>query len=192
MKVHGGYFFMKNRCIIFFLSVIIILTAFISFQKTDGAGASSALPVSEYLRIHVRANSNEENDQAVKYVVKDSIVELLTPIVEDCHSKAEARARLQENLPNIIAVANALLKQQGYGYGARATLRFEEFPTRVYSSLTLPAGAYEALVVELGEGKGDNWWCVVYPPLCFSSGRAVVGDVVYKSKIAEVFEKVFK
>lgn len=185
-------FFMKNRCIIFFLSVIIILTAFISFQKTDGAGASSALSTSEYLRIHVRANSNGENDQAVKYVVKDSIVELLTPIVQDCHSKAEARARLRENLSDIVATANTVLKEQGYAYGARATLRLEEFPTRVYSSLTLPSGTYEALIVELGEGKGDNWWCVIYPPLCFSGGRAVVGEVVYKSKIAEVFEKVFK
>ena len=183
---------MKNRCIIFLLSVIIILTAVIRFGEMAGAGTSATLATSEYLRIHVRANSNEEHDQAVKYLVKDSIVELLTPIVEDCHSKAEARARLQENLPNIIAVANALLKQQGYGYGARATLCFEEFPTRVYNSLTLPSGAYEALVVELGEGKGDNWWCVVYPPLCFSGGRAVVGEVVYKSKLAEVFEKVFK
>lgn len=177
---------MKNHCIIFLLSVIIIMTAFISFFGMDGAGTSVSLPVSEYLRIHVRANSNAEDDQAVKYLVKDSIVEVLTPIVKDCRSKLEACEKLRENLGEIVAVANAVLKEQGYRYTANATIRFEEFPTRVYNSLTLPSGAYEALIVELGEGKGDNWWCVVYPPLCFSGGRAVVGEIVYKSKIAEL------
>ena len=178
---------MKNRCIIFLLSVIIILTAFMSFSKTDEAGTSYSLPVSEYLRIHVRANSNDEHDQAVKYLVKDSIVAELTPIIKDCQSKAEAREKLRENLTRIVGVANTVLKAEGYEYGANATLRFEEFPTRVYNALTLPSGSYEALIVELGEGKGDNWWCVVYPPLCFSGGRAAVGEVVYKSKIAELF-----
>ena len=183
---------MKNRCIIFLLSVIIIMTAFISFPKVDGAGTSSALPVREYLRIHVRANSNAEHDQEVKYLVKDSIVQQLTPIIEGCRSKAEAREKLRESLKDIVAVADGVLKDHGYGYGAKATLRFEEFPTRVYNSLTLPSGAYEAVIVELGEGKGDNWWCVVYPPLCFSGGRATVGEVVYKSKIAEWIEKLKK
>ena len=177
---------MKNRCIIFLLSVIIILTAFMSFSKTDEAGTSYSLPVSEYLRIHVRANSNGEHDQAVKYLVKDRIVAELTPMIKDCQSKAEAREKLRESLTRIVGVANTVLKAEGYGYGANATLRLEEFPTRVYNALTLPAGSYEALIVELGEGKGDNWWCVVYPPLCFSGGRAAVGEVVYKSKIAEL------
>lgn len=180
---------MKNHCIIFLLSVIIIMTAFIGFSTTGGAGMSSTLPVSEYLRIHVRANSNEKQDQDVKYLVKDSIVRTLTPIVKECQSKGQAREKLRENLTLIVAVANSTLKEQGYGYGAKATLRFEEFPSRVYNALTLPSGTYEALIVELGEGKGDNWWCVVYPPLCFSGGKAVVGQVTYKSKLAELFEK---
>ena len=181
---------MKNHCIIFLLSIIIIMTAFISFAGVEGAGTSSALQVGEYLRIHVRANSNAEADQTVKYHVKDSIVQQLTPIIEECTSKAEARKRLQENLTSIVAIANDVLKAHGYDYGAKATLRLEEFPSRVYNSLTLPSGVYEALIVELGAGKGDNWCCVVYPPLCFSSGRATVGEVVYKSKIAELLEKL--
>ena len=183
---------MKNRCIFFLLSGIIIMTAFLSFGGRTGAGTSSTLTTSEYLRIHIRANSNAQADQAVKYAVKERVVELLTPLLKDCQTKTEAREKLQENLSEIIAVASDTLKSQGYLYGARATLRLEEFPTRVYNSLTLPAGAYEALIVELGEGKGDNWWCVVYPPLCFSGGGAVVGQITYKSKIAELFERLGK
>ena len=183
---------MKNRCIIFLLSGIIIMTAFLSFGERTGAGTGSTLSKSEYLRIHIRANSNEQADQAVKYAVKERVVELLTPLLKDCQTKTEAREKLQENLSEIIAVASDTLEAQGYLYRARATLHLEEFPTRVYNSLTLPAGTYEALIVELGEGKGDNWWCVVYPPLCFSGGGAVVGQITYKSKIAELFERLGK
>lgn len=185
-------FFMKNRCIIFLLSLIIIMTAFISFGETTGAGMSPSVQTSEYLRIHVRANSNAESDQAVKYAVRDEIVQQLTPILKDCHSKAEAREKLRANLALITGTAKSVLENHGYNYGAKSTLRFEEFPTRVYNSLTLPSGCYEALIVELGEGKGDNWWCVVYPPLCFSGKSVVAGEIVYKSKIAEIFEKLFK
>jgi stage II sporulation protein R len=80
-----------------------------------------------------------------------------------------------------------VLLQKGYSYGARASVRRERFPTRVYGEYVLERGEYLALIVELGKGEGDNWWCVVYPPLCF------VGDsgakLVYKSKIAEIIER---
>ena len=79
-----------------------------------------------------------------------------------------------------------MLARNGFDYAARAEVRTEEFPTRVYGDYTLPAGTYTALIVELGSGKGDNWWCVVYPPLCFAGSSQ--GNVVYKSKIAEIIE----
>ena len=182
---------MKNRCIIFLLSVIIIMTGFLCFFESGNAGTSSALPVTEYLRIHVRANSNRETDQEIKYVVRDVIVQELTPTLKNCRSKAEAREKLRQNLALVVGIVDRVLKEHGYDYGAKATLRYEEFPTRVYHSLTLPSGSYEALIVELGAGKGDNWWCVVYPPLCFSGKGVMVDDIVYKSKIAELFNALF-
>ena len=182
---------MKNRCIIFFLSIIIIMTGVVCFSKTTGVCTSSALPVTEYLRIHIRANSNEEDDQAVKYKVRDVIVQTLTPALKDCTTKSEAREKLCQNLTLVTSIADGVLKENGYAYGAKATLRLEEFPTRVYNSLTLPSGCYEALIVELGDGAGDNWWCVVYPPLCFSGNGVAVNDIVYKSKIVELFERFF-
>ncbi len=143
---------------------------------------------SEYLRVHIRADSNEPAAQAVKYKVRDAVVQLLTPTVAACETKQEAIGQIGARLQDIERTAEAVLEQNGYFYGARASIRKEEFPTRVYDGVTLEAGVYDALIVELGSGKGDNWWCVVYPPLCFSSGG---GNIVYRSKIAEIIRGFF-
>lgn len=177
---------MKKSCIIFLLSIIIILAAVggVFGRNAGGSGSNCG----EYLRIHIRANSNSEEDQAVKYLVRDKIVEYLTPVVAECHTKSEAVAKISTQINAISAVASSVLRENGYFYGGKASVREEEFPTRIYDELTLPTGLYDALIIELGEGKGDNWWCVVYPPLCFSGGKVTAGNVVYKSKIAEIIE----
>ena len=175
---------MKKHCIIFLSSIIIILTAFLCFPETTGAGTSQT----QYLRIHIRANSNAQYDQQIKYTVRDAIVQTLTPLVQSCNSKTQAEQILQSNLVLIEQTANTVLSNNGYHYRSKATLREENFPTRVYENLTLPEGVYDALIVELGEGTGDNWWCVIYPPLCFTGESVVTGEIVYKSKIAELIE----
>lgn len=169
---------MKKICIIFFATIIIILSA-VGFGG-EGAGVGR-----EYLRIHIRANSNGVDDQAIKYEVRDKIVEFLTPIVAECGSLQEAERRIVPRLQEVSAVAKGRLEEAGYGYGAAADIRTESFPTRVYDGHELPAGEYRALVVTLGEGAGDNWWCVVYPPLCFTS----VSKPIYKSKIIEIIQR---
>ena len=142
-----------------------------------------------YLRMHIRADSNEAEAQAVKYKVRDKVVELLTPVVAECKSKEEAMQKIGASLGEVEDVAAEVLRANGFSYGARASLKKEEFPTRVYENVTLEAGVYDALILELGSGKGDNWWCVVYPPLCFASGN---GNIIYKSKIAEIIKKFFE
>ena len=142
-----------------------------------------------YLRVHIRANSNSAEDQGVKYKVRDGVVAYLTPVVAECDNKKQAMETIREKLLQISEVADGILRANGYTYGARASLREEEFPTRVYEGVTLDAGVYDALILELGTGEGDNWWCVVYPPLCFTSGN---GNVIYKSKIAEIIAKFYK
>lgn len=141
-----------------------------------------------YLRVHIRANSNESVDQTVKYKVRDAVVEYLTPTVAECNTKEEAMQRVKSELPAIERTAERVLSENGFSYGARASLRREEFPTRVYENVTLEAGVYDALILELGTGTGDNWWCVVYPPLCFTSGG---GNLVYRSKIMEIIRSFF-
>ena len=143
-----------------------------------------------YLRVHIRANSNGADDQAVKYEVKEAIVEYLTPIVAFTESKEEAVAALEAALPGIERTANAVLAENGFAYLSRAEIRAEEFPTRVYDGVTLEAGVYDALILELGEGEGANWWCVVYPPLCFS-GAAEGENVQFRSRLLDIIRDFF-
>lgn len=169
---------MKKICILFLSLFIIILTAI-------GSGVSSAQAQAEpkdYLRLHIRANSNSAEDQAVKYLVRDEIVSVLTPLVAECKTKAEAMSLIGEQLSLLTAASEKTLAKHGFSYGARAQIRTEEFPTRVYEEYTLAAGTYEALIIELGTGTGDNWWCCIYPPFCFTGTK----NVVYRSKIAQI------
>ena len=168
---------MKKICIIFLATIIIILTAV-------GVGGEKK-GEEEYFRIHIRANSNLQEDQAIKYEVRDDVVTFLTPIVAECGGLIEAENRLKSKLTEVSAVARQTLEKAGYFYGATAEIRTEVFPTRVYDGYELPAGEYRALILTLGEGAGDNWWCVVYPPLCFTT----VARPVYKSKIVEIIKR---
>lgn len=169
-----------------FIVVLTILFLIAGFVCVAQGGRTEEQ--AQYLRVHIRANSNCERDQSVKYLVRDGIVRLLTPVVAECESKEAAIGRIGGLLPDIEKEAESLLRENGFSYGARATLKREKFPTRVYEGITLEEGVYDALIIELGEGGGDNWWCVVYPPLCFTSGS---GNVVYRSKIMEIIRAFF-
>ena len=143
----------------------------------------------DYLRIHIRANSNLEIDQLVKYQIKDAIVEALTPHVAGCNSFEDVEQMLCKNLSFVDNVANGVLKRNGFSYYAKSKLASEEFPTRSYNGFVLEEGIYDALIVELGEAEGDNWWCVVYPPLCFTDGGQ---GYIYRSKILDIINDFFK
>ncbi len=174
---------MKKFCILFLLLIIIVLTVLIS-----------ATPVSkdnsEFLRVHIRANSNEICDQKVKYEVKDAIVDYLMPQVANCKTKEQAIESISASIKEIETVADAVLKANGYDYTATARLKREEFPTRVYNDVTLEKGVYDALILELGKAEGENWWCVIYPPLCFA-GEATGENIKYRSAIYDIIADFF-
>ena len=173
---------MKKFCIFFLLSCILIVTAL------GGTGCSyPVIPEERFLRIHIRADSNDTEAQAVKYAVRDGVVEYLTPIVCKAQNFAHAATLLEEELDGLTTVANGVLRGQGFDYRAKATLKREKFPPRKYGEYTLEEGEYLALIIKLGRGQGQNWWCVIYPPLCFA-GQADT-PVVYKSKILEIIER---
>lgn len=170
---------MKKICISFTLFLIILLSAFaVNAKRQD-------VTHTEYLRIHIRADSNEEQAQAVKYKVKDAVVDYLAPIICECDTKQKAENAITLNLSGIEAVADKVLSEQGFDYKSRAKINTENFPTRNYGDFTLEQGFYDALIIELGSGKGDNWWCVVYPPLCFTGAGT---NYVYKSKLLEIIK----
>lgn len=143
----------------------------------------------EYLRIHIRANSNSEIDQSVKYMVKDAIVEALIPVLSEVESKEEAVKVMTENFDYIENVADAVLKSEGFSYKSSARIDNEYFPSRTYQNLTLDEGYYDALIVDLGSGEGNNWWCVVFPAFCFTETKNF-DNIVYISRIWEILKSV--
>ena len=146
----------------------------------------------DYLRIHIRANSNSESDQSVKYMVKEKVVEYLSPLFSNCSSQSECKKIAKEHLSNICEIASKTLKENGFSYSSSAKISVEEFPTRSYGNLTLENGKYEALIIELGSGSGDNWWCVMFPPLCFvGTENNNSNKTIYKSKLIEIIKKCF-
>lgn len=172
---------MKRFFTIFFLCIIFFVLIFAGREDDNKY-------YKEYLRIHIRANSNFTCDQDVKYQIKDSVVDFLTPIISSCETKKDFEKKLKENLINIECISNNILAQNSFDYKSHARIDNEYFPTRSYDSLTLENGYYDALIIDLGDAKGDNWWCVVYPPLCFLSSNS---NYIYKSRIAEIIKKYF-
>ena len=143
----------------------------------------------DYLRIHIRANSNSAEDQRVKYLVKDAIVESLIPLLSEAQTKQEAKSIIENNISYLNSVADAVLESEGFDYQGKTRIATEEFPTRVYDDITLPAGEYEAVILDLGSGEGDNWWCLVYPAFCFTKSENST-NYVYISKIWEIINSV--
>ena len=121
------------------------------------------------LRLHVLANSDGEADQEVKLKVRDGILALASERLADCESVKEAEERLAAARDELAAVAEEILRQNGFSYGATVTLTREEYPRRDYDGLCFPSGEYLSLRVILGEGGGKNWWCVLFPPLCLGA-----------------------
>lgn len=144
----------------------------------------------QYLRIHIRANSNSEQDQSVKYKVKDNVVEALIPLLSQIESFEEAKCVISENFSMIEQVANQTLQDNGFSYTSSAMISNEYFPTRTYENITLEEGYYDALILNLGSGEGDNWWCIVFPAFCFTQTKKS-DNIVYISQIWEIIKSVF-
>lgn len=121
------------------------------------------------IRLHVIANSNTQEDQALKLQVRDRILEQATALLEQSADMSDAKVRLSTSLETMEAIAQQEIRAQGYDYAVSARLEQTEFPTKVYDGFSLPSGEYLALRVVIGEGAGENWWCVVYPPLCMTA-----------------------
>ena len=144
----------------------------------------------DYIRIHVRANSDSGEDQSVKLAVRDAVVQYLAPLSVGITDKEEMWTLLQSKKGEIQRTANDTLLSCGYAYGSRVTLGRESFPTKSYGDLTLDAGEYDAVIVELGTGEGQNWWCVAFPPMCFIAAEETgKEEVEYRSWIADLFQK---
>lgn len=170
----------KKGITILIIAIILLCGIGLILPKTDNT--------TQYLRMHVRANSNQQIDQSVKLVVRDAVVKYLTPFIAECNTFDKAKTLLTDRLSFIKQVADNALKQKGFNYESRVGVKRENFPTRVYNDVKLEEGYYDALIIELGEGKGNNWWCVVYPPLCFTGQGQ---NYQIRSKILDIIRNFF-
>ena len=148
------------------------------------------------LRFHVLANSDSTADQELKLKVRDSIGEYLAPVLEEADDLQETKELVQEQIPQIIEVAETCIKEEGYDYQVTAELARVDFPVKTYGNYTFPAGEYEALEVYIGEAQGHNWWCVLYPNMCFQGSVYEVVDEEAEAELKEVltpeeYEDVF-
>lgn len=119
------------------------------------------------IRFHVIANSDSKEDQRVKLEIRDAILNKMGPVLSKNDEKEESVETIEKNLKEIEKVANEILQKERKKYSARAEIGEFSFPVKSYGEITLPAGRYTALRVVLGDGGGKNWWCVMFPPLCF-------------------------
>lgn len=139
----------------------------------------------DLVRLHVVANSDSQEDQAIKLQVRDAVLESIREAMASAGDAEAAKAYLMENLPKIEAAANACLKALGCEEEAVVSLCKEVFDKRIYDTFSLPAGIYEALRVTIGEGQGHNWWCVAFPTLCIPAASQEVEAVAADAGLSE-------
>lgn len=153
------------------LAMIIGLLLTILFTNISTFGQQCDTVRQDVVRLHIIANSDSENDQRVKLLVRDAILENLGTLFEQPQSKDDAKYLAQRELPEIKKIAQSVLKENGIDTKVNAAVCHMYFNTRHYDAFSLPAGYYDAVRVTIGDGAGRNWWCVMYPPLCIPAAR---------------------
>ncbi len=171
------------KYILSFFGVVAVLCAvFFCTRKVENVN-------DDYVRIHITANSNSDFDKNIKYKVKDAVVDFLIPTLAEAENKEQAEELVRANLRKIEAVANDTLMANGVRYLAEVSLLEEKMPTRYYDDFVLESGIYQSLKIDLGAAKGDNWWCVVFPAVCFTSTKNPQ-NLEYISKIWDTIQSV--
>ena len=157
----------KNKLIrnIVIISILFFIYVFISAKSYSNAIFQDLS--NNVLRLHVVANSDSKEDQELKYKVRDSVLDYMKQLSSNCKTKEEAINVLSTHLDEFHEIAKSTIKDNGFDYDVNISISKFEFPTKYYGDISLPAGFYDALKIEIGSSAGQNWWCVMFPPLCF-------------------------
>lgn len=157
-----------NKKIIFkTLTLIILLIIFICISAVSYASIVSSNISNSVFRLHVIANSDSDEDQNLKYKVRDELIKYMNTLVSNNNTKSEVMEIANNHISEFYNIAEKTIKDAGYNYPVKIDIGKCDFPTKKYGDVTLPAGNYDALRVEIGNANGHNWWCVMFPPLCF-------------------------
>lgn len=138
------------------------------------------------IRFHVLANSDSDEDQELKLKVRDEIIKYLQPMLKQSKSLEQSEQIILSESENIKNIGENIIKENGYTYEVEVKLEYNNFPAKQYSNIVLPAGEYKALRILIGEAKGKNWWCVMFPPLCFVDENNGVIDKETDEKLRSV------
>ncbi|CEI74234.1 MULTISPECIES: stage II sporulation protein R [Romboutsia] len=138
------------------------------------------------IRFHVIANSDSDEDQELKLKVRDAVIEYLQPKLSKSKNISQSEEIIKNEYDQIEKISENIIKENGYTYDIKVGIEYSNFPTKQYSSVVLPAGEYKALKIVIGEGTGKNWWCVMFPPLCFIDEENGVIDKATDEKLKEV------
>lgn len=177
---------MKKICAIVGVLIGILVTGLIVNAKKNEMQGELAEQV---FRFHVLANSDSEEDQALKMKVKEAIITYMKQELPESDSVETTKKWARENLSRIEQMAAELIEEEGYEYLIKAEVTTCDFPDKTYGDITFPAGEYEALRIEIGQAKGQNWWCVLYPNLCFIDAVHAVVPEKGKNELKEVLEE---
>ena len=199
-----------------FLVLIILFSIYVFICAFSYVNAVSANISSSVFRLHVIANSDSAEDQNLKYLVRDALIDYMNSVSKNSNSKDEAISIAYQHKSDFYKIAKKVINDNGYDYNVNIRIGNFAFPTKNYGDISLPAGYYDALKVEIGNASGQNWWCVMFPPLCFvdiSTGivpedsketikdslhteeynlinNAQTADVKFKFKLLEFFQNI--
>lgn len=199
-----------------FLVLIILFSIYVFICAFSYVNAVSANISSSVFRLHVIANSDSAEDQNLKYLVRDALIDYMNSVSKNSNSKDEAISIAYQHKSDFYKIAKKVINDNGYDYNVNISIGNFTFPTKNYGDISLPAGYYDALKVEIGNASGQDWWCVMFPPLCFvdiSTGivpedsketikdslhteeynlinNAQTADVKFKFKLLEFFQNI--
>ncbi len=202
----------KTRFFALFFTLTLLFTVTLSYAKTASANISDAV-----VRLHIVANSNSNADQQLKLQVRNRILSDTAHIFSQSANSAEALNLARANTNYLKTIAQAEIRRLGFDYDVSVDVGETRFPTKVYGNIALPQGKYNSVNIRIGDAKGENWWCVMYPPLCFTDGIVSAPDdaqnrlkeslspleynlitkssesvpVEIKFKLVEIFQKLF-
>lgn len=159
--------FISNTNIRISLLLLLLLFVYIFLCAFSYANAVSNKIQSSVFRLHVIANSNSVDDQNLKYLVRDKVLAYIQSISDNNLSKNDAILLVNNNIDTIQKIVEKTIYENGYNYSVKLNIGNFEFPTKTYGDISFPAGFYDALKIQIGDAKGQNWWCVMFPPLCF-------------------------
>ena len=177
---------MKKICVLAGILISLVVTGIMVNAKQSQMQEDLA---KEVFRFHVLANSDSDEDQALKMQVKEAVIAYMKEEIPDSDSVETTKEWARNHLDAIVNLAKAVIREEGYDYPVIAEVTTCDFPDKTYGDITFPSGRYEALRIEIGDANGQNWWCVLYPNLCFIDAVHAVVPEEGKKDLKKVLQE---